>query len=114
MRISPRQFGVSIVLAACIGWADLAGAAEWKFDLYNKSARTVTSFATFDEGEWGDNWLGENITPDDAFDMEYSSETGTCKMPTRIEFESGPPYESEIDYCALKTLTVRDNDVTVE
>lgn len=88
-----------------------AAANEWKFELENRSTANVTSFRTQENGAWSDNWLDEIIVPGDTFEMDFGTDEGNCTVRTRIDFTDGTYVDADIDYCDMKTITVRNKDV---
>ena len=105
--------GKAILTAVALMTALTGGAAanEWKFDLTNRSTANVTSFRTQENGKWSANWLDEIIVPGDTFEMDFGTDEGNCTVRTRIDFTDGTYVDADIDYCDMKTITVRNNDV---
>lgn len=86
-------------------------ATQWLFNLENRSTANVTTFRTQENGTWSGNWLDEIIAPGETFEMDFGTNEGDCTVRTRIEFTDGTYVDTDIDYCNMTTITVRNKDV---
>jgi hypothetical protein len=86
-----------------------AGAAEWKFNVVNKSQTAAVEFRTREDGEWSSNWIKDRIEPGDNFDMDFGHSDGDCTVRTQIRFTDGSYFDADVDYCKVSTLYLYEN-----
>ncbi|MCG6121375.1 MAG: hypothetical protein MEP57_01510 [Microvirga sp.] len=99
------------VLVGFMAASSGASANQWLFDLENRSAASITTFRTQENGGWSDNWLEEIVAPGETFEMDFGTDEGECVVRTRIDFTDNTYVDADIDYCDMSTITVRNNDV---
>lgn len=104
---------VMAIAALCAGMI-AAAAAEWKFEVENKSSAAVMEFRTQEDGEWSQNWIRDRIEPGDTFNMDFGHDDGECAVRTQINFTDGSSFDNEVDYCEASKLTVFDDRVEWE
>ena len=107
----------ALVIAGILGAASLVATSSaeagnhWKFGLHNNSAAQVTVFQTKEGSDWSKNWLPENVKPGEIYTMDFGSDAGDCVVKTHIEFTDNTTFDSDVDYCKVSNLYVRNTDV---
>jgi len=108
-----RSSAVAIALVAAL-FAGPANAAEWKFQVVNKSRTAANEFRTREDGQWSENWITERIEPGDSFDMDFGTDKGDCTVRTQIHFIDGTYFDANVDYCKVSTLYIYERRLTWE
>ena len=111
--MSVKTVALAVALAMSLP-ASLASAAEWKFNVVNKSNTPANEFRTREDGEWSENWISERIEPGDSFDMDFGTDKGNCTVRTQIHFTDGSYFDANVDYCKVHTLYIYENRLTWE
>jgi hypothetical protein len=107
------RFAGCVLLAG--SFAGSASAANWPFELHNKSRSEVVSFWTQEDGKWSDDWLGdEMVAPGETYEMDFNTDEGECEVRTRITFGDDTYVDTKIDYCEVSNIYVNKNNVTFD
>jgi len=111
--MSVKSVAVAVALVMSL-FAGPAGAAEWKFEVVNKSRTAANEFRTREDGQWSENWISARIEPGDSFDMDFGTDKGDCTVRTQIHFTDGSYFDANVDYCKVHTLYIYENRLTWE
>jgi hypothetical protein len=75
---------VAVLGIGLIAVAATAMAADYKFQLLNKTTKyTITGFQTFEDGKWS-TWSGVSLAPGEETSMNWGANEGQCVVPFRV------------------------------
>ena len=103
-----------LAAAVMIALTGQSFAGSWKFNVINQSSAKVLSFQTKEDGSWSKNWLGENIAPGETFIMDFGTSEGQCTVRTHITFNDSTYVDSDIDYCKVSNIYVKESGITMD
>ena len=95
-----------------VALASAATAADYKFQLINKTTKyTITGFQTYEKGTWS-TWSGVTIAPGEESAMNWGGNEGNCTVPFRVIYAEIQTEQYEVDWCKVHNIIVTDTDVT--
>ena len=103
---------VAVLGIGLIALAATAMAADYKFQLLNKTTKyTITGFQTFEDGKWS-TWSGVSLAPGEETSMNWGANEGQCVVPFRVLYAEVQTEQYKVDWCKVKNIIVTDDDVT--
>lgn len=107
-----------LVFALMSGAALAQGSgSEGEFTIFNKSGgNIVIGFYTNDGDGWSDNWLSEDLRPNESAKAAFTADSGACAQTLQIGWlgENGSEVMDEpidIDICEATNVYLDDNEI---